>query len=186
MKSAFKVLLMAAAIIVFARCSDDDEPALEYRQQGFVKGTIAGTTGSSSAIINESFTYSQYLPGLYGEEGMSYYEINDDGSIYARVIRHDVNTGGYVGFYFTLDDENDVTPEDVYYIVIYRNNNLDGKAFDFSTSSSGNDFSISDFSFDISSGRTKGKYVLEGTSNTTSKNATVTGEFDVVIKQVVY
>jgi hypothetical protein len=117
---------------------------------------------------------------------MSYYEINDDGSIYARVIRHDVNTGGYVGFYFTLDDENDVTPEDVYYIVIYRNNNLDGKAFDFSTSSSGNDFSISDFSFDISSGRTKGKYVLEGTSNTTSKNATVTGEFDVVIKQVVY
>lgn len=185
MKSIFKVFALAVAMLMFVQCDDDDVPALEYQQQGVVKGTITGTTSEGSVAINESFSFSQYQPGLYGVDGISYYEKDDDGSIDIRIVRHDLKTGGYILLTFSLDDAADTSPS-ANLTMQYHDNDFNGKIFDFFTSSSGNEFTISDFSFESASGRTKGKYILEGDENSTGKNATVGGEFDVVVKPIVY
>jgi hypothetical protein len=185
MKSIFRVFGLAVATLIFSQCGDDDVPALEYQQQGVIKGTITGTTSEGSVAINESFSYTQYQPGLYGIQSISYYETDDDGSIDIYIIRFDVETGGYFNFRFSLDDAADTQPNS-YMNMQYRDNDFNDKVLDFYMSSSGNDLTISDFSFESASGRTKGKYVVEGTENSTGKNATISGEFDVVVKQVVH
>lgn len=185
MKSIFRILGLAVVTLMFSQCNDDDVPALEYQQQGVIKGTITGTTSEGSIAINESFSYSQYQPGLYGIEGFSFYETDDDGSIDIYIVRQDMKTGGYFTFRFSLDNAADTEPG-AYVNLQYHDSDFDGKIFDFYMSSSGNDLTISDFSFETASGRTRGKYVLKGSENSTGKNATVNGEFDVVVKQVVF
>jgi len=185
MKSIFRVFGLAVVTLIFAQCGDDDVPALEYLQQGVIKGTITGTTSEGSVAINESFSYSQYQPGLYGIDGISYYETDDDGSIDIYIVRQDMKTGGYFTFRFSLDDAADTEP-DAYVNLQYHDNDFNGKILDFYMSSSANDLTISDFSFESASGRTRGKYVLEGSENSTGKNATVSGEFDVVVKPIIY
>jgi hypothetical protein len=185
MKSIFRIFALAVATLTFTQCDDDDVPALEYQQQGVVKGTITGTTSEGSVAINESFSYSQYQPGLYGVDDISYYETDDDGSIDIRIVRHDLKTGGNILLAFSLDDAADTSPS-VYSTLQYHDNDFNGKILDFYTSSSGNEFTISDFSFESASGRTKGKYVLEGDENSSGKNATINGEFDVVVKPIIY
>jgi hypothetical protein len=185
MKSIFRIFGLAVATLMFAQCDDDDVPALEYLQQGVIKGTITGTTSEGSVAINESFSYSQYQPGLYGVDAISYYETEDDGSIEINVVRQDLRTGGYFSLAFELDNAADTSP-DAYVNLQYRDKDFNGKILDFYTSSSGNELTISDFTFESASGRTKGKYVLEGDENSTGKNATISGEFDVVVKPLIY
>lgn len=185
MKSIFRVFGLAVATLMFMQCDDDDVPALEYQQQGVIKGTITGTTSEGSVAINESFSYSQYQPGLYGVSAISYYETDDDGSIEIRIVRQDLKTGGYFTFTFSLNDAADTSP-DAYLNMQYHDRDFNGKIFDFYISSSANELTISDFSFESASGRTRGKYVLEGDENSTGKNATVSGEFDVVVKPIIY
>jgi hypothetical protein len=185
MKSIIRVFGLAVVTLIFSQCGDDDVPALEYLQQGAIKGTITGTTSEGSVAINESFSYTQYQPGLYGIENFSYYEIDDDGSIDMHIVRQDLEDGGDFTFRFSLDDAADTEPA-AYMNMQYHDNDFNGKILDFYTSSSGNELTITDFSFESASGRTRGKYVLTGTENSTGKNATVSGEFDVVVKQVVY
>jgi hypothetical protein len=185
-KNIFSAFALAIVAVVFIQCDDDDAPALEYKQQGVIKGTVSGTTEIGNASINESFSYSQYQPALYDpDDGMSRYEVNDDGTIEIYVLRQDFKTGGYFYLDLQLDNGSDTTPS-TYCDIRYRDNDFNGKVLDFYMSSSGNNLTISDFSFEQSSGRLKGNYVLTGDENSTGKNATVTGSFDVQVKQFVY
>jgi hypothetical protein len=184
-KSIFTAFAFAMAAVIFTQCDDDDVPALEYKQQGVIKGTITGTTEMDNISINESFSYSQYQAALSNiEDGTSYYEVDDDGEIDIYVIRQNFETGAYFYLAFSLDNANDTTPSK-YCEMSYRDDDFNGKSFVFYMGSSGNNFTISDFSFEQASGRLKGKYVLEGDENSTGKNATVTGEFDIVVKQLI-
>lgn len=184
MKNIFRAFVFPVAALLLVQCGDDDVPALEYQQQGVIKGTITGTTREGSVAINESFSYSTYQPGLFGIDGFSYHRTFDDGSIEVYIVRQDVNAVGYFAFRFLLEDAADVTPEG-YLNFLYHDKDFNGKILDFYMTSAGTGLTISEFSFESASGRAKGKYVLEGANNSTNKNATITGEFDVAVKELV-
>ena len=179
------VILLFAVVILFANC-EDDIPAVEYKQQGFIRGTIEGTASDDDTDIDETFRYTRYAPGLtLSTQAFSYYELDDDGSIEAAIFRQDLSTGSYVYFEFELEDADDTTPDDMYFEIVYIKEANEILYFEMDNDDD-NDFEISDFSFDITTGRLKAGFSLEGEENSTDNNATVEGDMDVVIKQVLY
>jgi hypothetical protein len=181
------LLLLGAfcALSIFSSCDDDDVPAIEYEEQGVIKGTITGTASDDATTINEQFSYSRYNPGYYDGPYASSYILDDDGSIEMQIIRQDVQLGGGVRIGLYLESASDTSPE--YQIRLDYLKETD-KILYFSTSAdsyfeSDNESSISNFSFDSASGRVKGDFTISGNDNSTDNNAIVSGSFDVVVKQ---
>lgn len=184
------LLLLGAfcALSIFSSCDDDDIPALEYEEQGVIKGTITGTASDDATAINEQFSYSKYF--LAGEEEGPYssiYVTYDNDAVQMQIIRKNVQTGGEARLDLYLDDSSDTSPE--YEIELSYIKETD-KILYFSTyadsdEDSNNESSITNFSFDSASGRVKGDFTISGNVNSTNNNATVTGSFDVVVKQAI-
>ena len=183
------LLLLGAicALSIFSSCNDDDIPAIEYEEQGVIKGTITGTASDDATAINEQFSYSRYNPSYYTGLYSSSYDLDDDGSIEMQIIRQDVKTGGGVQMNIYLDNASDTSPEYEINVVYIEESD---KILYFSTegdsySDSDNESSITNFSFDSASGRVKGDFSISGNDNSTDNNSTVTGSFDVVVKQTI-
>jgi hypothetical protein len=86
-----------------------------------------------------------------------------------------------------LENATDTSPEYEINVVYIEESD---KILYFSTSGdsyedSDNESSITNFSFDLASGRVKGDFSISGSDNTTDNNSTVTGSFDVVVKQTI-
>jgi hypothetical protein len=171
------------ALTFFASCSDDDIPAIEYKEQGSIKGQITGTASDDATAINESFSYSKYNPGYFDGPYASNYVVNDNGTIDIQIVRQDVQGGGGVYINLLLDGPGDTSP--AYEVELTYIKESD-KILYFSTESdSDNESDLTNFSFDAASGRVKGDFSIEGSDNSTNNDATVTGSFDVVVKQVI-
>ncbi len=175
----FASLLMLVLSSFFIGCSDDPQPALEYKTEGYIKGKIVGVSYDNSYAFSDDFNYSQYL-SLGGIE--SYYQINDDGSYYIGLIRSDYSSRGSVKLEFKITNTTEVIPVQSYWYVEYYKE-LNDKIVKFNMSSSNNTVVITDFTFDAATGKVKGKYTLSGSTNSTHKNATVSGDFDLTAKK---
>ncbi|HEY9044715.1 MAG TPA: hypothetical protein VIN08_02420 [Ohtaekwangia sp.] len=177
-------IYMLAVVALLTACKDDDIPALEYQQQGFVKGTINGVASDNKTIINKSYEYTQFAPGLYPNgAAYSYYQVKPDGTINIRVLRQDIATGGYLSMGFSLSNDTDTSPDGINYTFQYTEKS--DPYISFGMESGENDITITDFSFEKSSGHLKGKFEITGSANSTGNDARVTGEIDVVIKEVI-
>ncbi|HEY9005267.1 hypothetical protein [Ohtaekwangia sp.] len=178
------VLAMAlCALVFFSGCSDDDVPAIEYVEQGFVKGTIKGTASDDKTAIDEQFSYNRYLPSSYYGPYSSLYSVNSDESINIQIIRQDMQTGGIMSFQLTLANAQDTSPS--YSISLTYIKETDKILYFSMSTGSTNVAQISNFSFNASTGQVKGDYSLSGDKNSTDNTATVTGSFDVVVKKVI-
>lgn len=186
-QSRFLIMLATCATLVFTSCKDDDDiPALEYSEQGFIKGTIKGTTSDGKTTIDETFNYTRYSTAAAFGEILSGYSVDGDGSIEIQVVRQDLSTGAYVALNFSLDNAADVTPAyDIQVFFIRETENI--LVFTVSTDDNDddNEHSVTNFSFDKASGIMKGDFMISGDGNSTERPATVTGSFDVQTKQVI-
>ena len=176
---------MALAVVlsasVFTSCNKDDDPqpALEYKTEGSIKGKITGTSKDNAYTFNDEFNYSQYsiLTGSYAT-----YTVETDGSYDFTISRSDFATTSTARLQFTLANAGSTTPLDSDVTIQYIKE-VDNKLVTFSMSSGGsNTTSITELTFDSSTGVIKGKYSLSGTNNSTTKSASVTGDFNVTAK----
>ncbi len=177
----FASLLMVVLSISFIGCSDDPQPALEYKTDGYIKGKIVGISEDNSYTFNDDFNFTQYST-LVGAG--STYEIYDDGSFYIQMERFEFSSGGSAELSFELSNAADVTPDNMDIEIRYYKE-LNDKIVYFNMENDGNTFSITDFTFDVTTGKVKGKYTLSGSFNSTYKNATVSGDFEVTAKKLV-
>lgn len=178
----FASILMLVLFVSFSACEDDPQPAIEYKTEGFIKGTIVGTSGDGSYTFNDDFNYKQYA--LFGES-VSYYEINDDGSYEIELVRNNFETGGYARIRLDLSDAADTTPENIGFWITYFKESSDQLIYFSMSSGIENTFEITDFNFNAETGKVTGEYTLSGSDNSTDKNATITGEFNVTAKKIV-
>lgn len=182
-KNLLTALFALALSLAFMGCSEDPQPAYEYKSQGYIKGTLNGVTKDNAYTFNETFNYTQYNLSL-NETGATY---SVDGSAYEFVIsRSDFNGTGSATFAFTLANATaKPVNNDVYYDFSYNKEEKDRFIVFSMESDDENTLNITDFTFDTTTGRVTGKYTITGTENTTDKAATITGDFDVIAKKVV-
>ncbi len=179
------IACLLAAVVLLAGCKDDDVPALEYQQQGHIKGTLVGIASDKKTAINQSFEYTQYAPGYYPEgSAYSYYRVESGGAVDIRIMRQNLSTGSYLSINFSLSSETDTSPDGINYSFQYITTN--DPVIHFSMESGiNNDVTVTGFSFDRSSGHVKGNFTLSGADNSTGNNAIITGDIDVVVKEVI-
>jgi hypothetical protein len=179
MKRASITLSVLSVVAILLGGCQEDIPALEYANQGFIKGTITGST-QGNTVLNDQFTYSQYEK--WGKS--SDYFI--DGGVYVFTIeRGDFNTGGAVSLSFALSSASDTSPDEPWMIFDYYKESSDKYVHFYMSSDYGaNTISITEFTFNPTTGQIKGKYSVSGTTNSTTKSATVTGEFDLIAKRI--
>ena len=172
----FLVTLFISALL-FTSCQDD-VPAIEYRQQGFIEGTITGTASDDETPISEKFRYTQYSPNW----GYPLYYQAENGYIEIYFSRHDFNSGGYFEFGIYLEDENATTPDGSDFGLYYFK---DGKeiAFFQTYDSESNEITFTNLSFDLATGRLQTDYAIEGSDNSSYNNAVVIGKIDVIVKK---
>lgn len=175
------LLLIVVLSLAFTACKDDPQPAYEYKSQGYIKGKLTGTSEDNQYTFNEDFTLTQYSP--FNGTPSSAYQVNTGGSYSVAFVRSDFNNNRTVYISFFLDNASDTTPSDIEIDVTYDKELSDKFVSFYMESSVDNTTTISDFTFDSSTGRAKGKYSLSGSDNSTGKAATITGDFDVVLKR---
>ena len=180
----FKLLPIVLLVAVVSACKDDI-PAVEYKSQGFIQGTIDATASDDETDIDETFKYTQYQQTITYGEAYTGYELNDDGSIEVVIFRQDLANGGYVYMGFELEDEDDTTPDDMFFQIQFFKEKKDQIIF-FSMSSSSNEFDIDDFTFDIETGNTTGTFSLEGSNNSTDNDADIEGSFNIKLRPIVF
>lgn len=180
------LLMMMAAALVFSACSDDID-AVEYIQQGYIKGTITGTESDDATAIDGSFKYTREVPALNYGEDYSYYEVDDSGGIDVYFYRMDPSTGAAMYFEFYLEDEDsEPVDDDVDYYINFIDETSDNVFYFYMYDNSSNTFSFSNFSFDMDKNRFSAEFSASGAVNSTDNTATISGDFDVVVKQVTY
>jgi uncharacterized lipoprotein YehR (DUF1307 family) len=184
-KSSVWIALFAIAISGFlTSCNDDDDPqpALEYKTEGTIKGKITGVTKDNTYTFNDDFNFTQYslLTDAYAS-----YQVNTDGSYDINLTRADYANDGLANISFGLSTAADTTPDDAEFEIDYYKE-VDNKIIYFSMNSDDgtNTLTFTDFSFDSSTGKVKGKYTMGGATNSTTKNATVAGEFELMARKV--
>ena len=187
MKTMRKKILISILFIIHAllitQCKEDI-PAIKYKEQGFFKGTITGTTSNGAQPFTKKFNYTRYVPALELGQAYSYYAVNDDGEVQIFVFREDPNTGGFIEFEFYLDDLDYTTPLYEYFSLTYIEDTNELLKFSMYNETD-NDFTLTNFSFDITTGKLKGEFSLTGSENSTENEASVTGSFDIVLKRLV-
>lgn len=175
------IALFCSVAILFSGCKEDDIPALEYKSQGFIKGKLTTNLSDNSPFI-EDFSYSQYM--LFSD--YSNYEMNSDNSLDFTIERNDYNRyESSVSFNFSLDNSADITPNDPEMTIRVSKESEVLSYFSMNSDNGANTLAITEFSFNATSGQVKGKYTIAGSENSSDKSATVTGEFDVVVKKLV-
>lgn len=182
-KTNLMMALFAALAMVFTGCKDEEIPALEYKSQGFIKGTLVGET-SEGEDLNEQFTFSQYtgISSYYS----SFENIEDEDFYSFRISRQDINNGGHVELVFTLDELNSTStigPDITFSFKKETNNQI--TLFDVSNHYGVNTKEITNLSFDENTGRLKGNFEIVGNKNSSGEDATISGEFDVIVKKIV-
>jgi hypothetical protein len=170
--------ILSVAAVLLGGCQDE-VPALEYANQGSIKGTITGST-QGNTVLNDQFTYSQY------EKWRKASDYRIDGGVYIFSLgRGDFNTGGSSFLEFTLSNASDTSPDNPRLIIEYYKDASDKYVYFYMDSDEApNTISITEFTFNPSTGQIKGKYSITGTSNTTGKSATVAGDFDLIAKRI--
>lgn len=175
--------LFAALAMVFTGCKDEEVPAIEYKSQGFIKGTLVGET-SEGEDLNEKFTYSQYtgISSYYS----SFENLEDEDFYSFRIIRQDINNGGYIELSFTLDELNSTSAmsTDISFNLKKETNNQI-ILFDVSNNYGVNTKEITNLSFDENTGRLKGNFEVTGNKNSSGEDATISGEIDVIVKKII-
>lgn len=171
--------VLGAIVIFMGSCKDTSPEDLQYASQGFIKGTITGST-QSNTILNDAFNYSQFEKWTQA----SFYSL--DGGEYAfNFSRSDFSTGGGASLDFYLSSATDTSPDVPVMAFDYYKPGSDKFVHFYMESESGaNTISITEFSFNSTTGQVKGKYSVTGTENTTGKSATVAGEFDLIAKRI--
>lgn len=170
---------------IMTSCKDDDDPqpALEYKTEGYVKGKITGVTRDNSYTFNDDFSYSQYslLTQAYAS-----YVANTNGSYTITITRADYSTSGTADLSFGLSNAADTTPNAAELDFTYYKE-VDNKLVYFSmySGSGTNTVTITEFTFDSSTGKIKGKYTMSGATNSTTKSATVAGDFEVTAQKLI-
>lgn len=183
-KRSWIVTLFLGLTLSFAMlsCDDDVEPGLGYESQGYIKGNITGVSSDGSYVFDEDFNYKNYSLLL---NSVSTYEI-DGGTYEFRLSRADYDDYGQAYISFELSDADDNTPNNVEIEINWaKERRNDIITFNMDSDDGANTVSITEFSFNEDTGRVKGKYSMNGSSNSTNKNALVTGEFDVIAKPVI-
>jgi hypothetical protein len=175
-KYLFFVLI--AVTITMSACKDEAGDTV-YFSNGSATGTIKGNKRDNSTI-DEKFNFSHYLDVLNDQ----YYKADYANQMYQFDIEFYEKNGSTMNIGFELSSLTDITPEDIDFSISYYKN-IDNKVFYFHMTEYLNTLSITDFSFDKTTGRTKGKIVVTGQENTTDKNATVEATFDITLKELV-
>lgn len=169
-------------------CKEDDpQPAYEYQTQGFIKGTLTGKSRDNAYTFNEDFNYTQYNLSLGSAlyTGLSTYKINDNGTYTLQLSRANFASNSVGSMSFELDTPTDTTPSFLNIGFIYYRE-LNDKVVSFSmVSDAANTSTLTDFKFDLTTGRCTGKFTLTGIQNSTGKNATITGDIDLVAKRFI-
>ena len=174
------MLLMLVSALSITGCKEEI-PAIKYRQQGFIKGTINGTAYDDKTPFTRSFTYTQYSPLL--NFWNSTFRLKTDGSVYLQASRIDFVTAGNVQFSMQLKDVGAKAPLDQTFALAYYEEG--NEIFFFDMQEFKNSISFTDFSFDADTGRLKFNYTLKGETNSTNNTAVVTGSVDIVLKKEV-
>jgi len=182
-KFAFTLLLAVTASLFFTACKNDDpQPAIEYETQGYVKGKFTGNSADNTYMFNEDFNYTQYNV-IYNT--VAVYNINDDGSYSIRLQRADFSTVGFMRIEFELNNASDTSPDDVKVDFNYEKE-FNDKIVTFRMASSDNNATtLSEISFNPTTGQVKGKLTLSGSDNSTGNNASVMADFDMIAKRVI-
>jgi hypothetical protein len=172
---------LAFAILIFCfGCKDNDQNALLYKTQGFIKGKIQGATSDSSYIFNDDFEYRQYL---YNETESAYTESAVNNYVMVSLERDIVNDGVYAYFTFNFT-EGSSDLENVTFNFLYRKKS-GIKVYEFASyynyQKTQDTFTVTDFSFDKTTGRIKGKFLNKSFYNSPDQAATIEGEFDVIL-----
>jgi len=179
---SISLLLWIAFIWSLVACKQDDpDPDLGFKQEGFIKGKITGVSKDNSYTFNDDFNYTQYSL-LTGSNAT--YELRGDTAFYFLLTRAD-NSVGYANIGFWLPKTNSVAPYNFYMNISYTKETPNELIQFAMTSISKNSFVITDFSFDQSTGKVKGKYSLVGKGIYSGKDATVIGEFELTAKKEV-
>ena len=174
-KKKYITLLLCAGSLLFIRCKED-APAIEYIQQGLMKGTVRGTFYDNETEFNESFNFSAYAPALGGD--FPGYKVDEDGTVVVFAYRYDVSTNSYMNLVIYLYDEGMNPLLSDFNFWLYREREeifvlgMDGN----------NDVTLTNLSFDIKTGRFKTDIQVEGSHNTTENDATLEASVDVVLK----
>lgn len=163
-------------------CQEDDQP-LEYKTQGYIKGTFTGVSSNNVYTFNEKFNFNQFKL----DDG-SYYTYSKETGYNISISRNDYNQSNFCRITFQLKEEALQTPENVYVTFRYHKEEKN-KVIVFSSypmySNLDKDIIFSGFTFDPISGRTKAIFSLTNKVNSTAKEATITGEFDVIVRELV-
>ena len=171
------VLSLFISSLLLTQCKDEI-PALEYKQQGFIKGTITGTWQDGKSPINENFNNTQYAPALYGD--YSYYRAYPSGEVIIYFERTNVATGDDSYFEIYMEDIASAEPDYVDFS-IWHIKSADSGLF-FRLNAENEEVTLTNFSFDITTGRLKSEFVVEALDNNGSE-ATVVGSVDVILKE---
>lgn len=176
------VIILVMTVMVLSACKKDKVGDTVYFNNGTVTGTLKGTKLDNSSI-DEKFSFSQYLDVLDDQ----YYRSNYTSQKYEFNIEYTEKSGSTIDIEFELSSLTDITPEKVSCSFTYYKN-IGNNIFHFHMygyeGSSQNTTSISDFSFDKATGKTKGKITMTGVGNTTNKSATIEATFDVTLKEM--
>lgn len=167
------------SVLMFSSCKKDEKGDTVFFGNGSVTGTIKGTKLDNS-VLDETFTFSKYLPILNEQ----YYQINyNNNNQYDFNIEYSDENSNSFNLEFTLSALTDNTPADIDFYINYYKTKEANKILHFDMSENNNTTVISDFSFEANTGRLKCKLVVTGTNNTTEKNATVTANIDITLKE---
>lgn len=176
MKKHFSYLILFTLCIgMMSSCKKDEGEDL-FVKNGSVKGTINGIA-QDATVLDESFSFHTYLDYM----DKQYYQVTTVGD-YDFTIDFSREDGSTLRIEFTLSSATDNIPSSVYFN-LNNYTRKDNTLIDFSMRSINNNFSLTDFSFDEKSGRTKGKFIITGDDNSTNNSATVTGTFDVNLEK---
>lgn len=167
------------SVLMLSSCKKDEKGDTVFFGNGSVSGTIKGTKLDNS-VLDETFTFSKYLPILNEQ----YYQIDyDNNNQYDFNIEYSDENSNSFRLEFTLSSLTDNTPADIDFSFNYYKALANNKMLHFDMTENNNTAVISDFSFDANTGKLKCKLVVTGTTNSTEKNATVTANIDLTLKE---
>lgn len=174
--------LFFSLLLLFTACQEDDQP-LEYKTQGYIKGTFTGVSSNDIYTFDEKFNFNQFKL----DDGSYYTYVKGEGYS-VSISRNDYNKSNFCRITFQLREEAPQTPQNIYVTFRYHKEEKN-KVIVFSSypmySNLDKDIIFSGFTFDPASGRMKSIFSLTNKVNSTAKEATITGEFDVIVKELV-
>ncbi|MBT1690872.1 hypothetical protein [Dawidia soli] len=172
MMRSFAVALVCTASVALTNCANEaDQIKSSTTASGEVAGNfVKGTVGENT------FQFAQ-SPGASVGNTDSYYIVRDNGDIDVNIFRNDGENGAAM-LYFVLKNGDVQNPSEPYMQIT----NADGFVMDSNAAS--NKLTVTNFSFDRSTGRVSGKLQLSGAGNNLETNTSVSSDFDVVVKEI--